>query len=121
MGFYNSQTVGTKEVFGGQAKKATVREPRMSLQQEFLKPLGITRYRLAKDISLPARRINEIVLRKRSITADTALRLARYFGTTAELWTGLQADYDLRLARYEKQTRIEHDIEPLVVLHPVMV
>ena len=86
-----------------------------------MKPHGLSQNALARALSVPPRRINEIVLEKRGITADTALRLARYFGTTAELWTGLQADYDLRLARYEKQTRIEHDIEPLVVLQPVMV
>ena len=63
-------------------------------------------------------RINEIVLEKRAITADTALRLARYFGTTAEMWAGLQADYDLRLARYEKLRQIERDVEPLGTLLP---
>jgi len=67
-----------------------------------------------------ARRINEIVLEKRGITADTALRRARYFGTSAEMWTGLQADYDLRRARYEKQKQIERDVEPLVALEPAM-
>lgn len=70
-------------------------------------------------MNVPPRRINEIVLEKRGITADTALRLARFFGTSAELWTGLQADYDLRLARHEKQKQIERDIEPLV-LQPVL-
>ena len=64
----------------------------------------------------PPRRINEIVLEKRSITADTALRLARYFGTTAELWTGLQADDDLRLARYEREGKIDRDVHPLAAL-----
>jgi len=62
---------------------------------------------------VPPRRINEIVLEKRGITADTALRLARYFGTTAELWSGLQADYDLRLVRYQKARTIEREVEPL--------
>jgi addiction module HigA family antidote len=74
---------------------------------------------LARALNVPPRRINEIVLEKRGITADTALRLARYFGTTAEMWTGLQADYDLRLVRYEKQKQIERDVEPLV-LQPAM-
>jgi addiction module HigA family antidote len=60
-----------------------------------------------------------VVLEKRGITADTALRLARYFGTTAELWTGLQADHDLRLARYEKQRQIERDVEPPAHLQSV--
>ncbi len=69
--------------------------PGEMLNEEFLKPLGLTQYRLAKEISVPARRINEIVLGKRSITADTALRLSRYFGNTAQFWMNLQMHYDL--------------------------
>ena len=65
------------------------------LLEEFLKPLGITQYRLAKDASVPPRRINEIVRGTRSITADTALRLARHFGTSERFWLNLQASYDL--------------------------
>jgi addiction module HigA family antidote len=65
---------------------------------------------------VPPRRINEIVLEKRGITADTALRLARFFGTTAELWAGLQADYDLRRVRYGRERKIERDVHPLAVL-----
>lgn len=65
------------------------------LQNEFLKPLGITQYRVAKDINVPPRRINEIVLEKRAISADTALRLSRYFGTTPQFWLSLQSDFDL--------------------------
>ena len=61
-------------------------------------------------------RVNEIVLEKRGITADTALRLARYFGTSAEMWTGLQADYDLRLVRCRKARTIEREVEPLAAL-----
>lgn len=68
------------------------------LDEEFLKPLGITQYRLAKDIQVPPRRINEIVLRKRGITADTALRLARYFGTTADFWLNLQTGFEKETA-----------------------
>jgi addiction module HigA family antidote len=64
-------------------------------------------------LKVPPRRINEIVLEKRGITADTALRLARYFGTSAEMWAGLQADYDLRRVRYEKARTIEREVEPL--------
>ena len=90
------------------------------LNEEFLKPMGITQYRLAKGIGVPPRRINEIVLEKRGISADTALRLARYFGTSAEMWTGLQADYDLRLVRYQKARTIEREVEPLAALQPVM-
>ena len=84
-----------------------------------MKPLGLSQNALARALNVPPRRINEIVLEKRGITADTALRLARYLGTTAELWSGLQADYDLRLARYEKEQQIERDIEPLGTLQPV--
>jgi addiction module HigA family antidote len=65
------------------------------LLAEFLEPAGLSQYRLAKDISVPPRRINEIVHGKRSVTADTALRLARYFGTTPRFWLNLQAQYDL--------------------------
>jgi addiction module HigA family antidote len=68
------------------------------LFEEFLKPNGISQNRLAINIGVPARRINEIVLGKRSISADTALRLARYFGTSAKFWLGLQMDYDLDIA-----------------------
>ena len=71
------------------------------LQKEFLRPMGITQYRLAKDISVPPRRINEIVLGKRDITADTDLRLARYFGISEGFFLGLQMDYDLMQRRRE--------------------
>src|SRR5208283_4238559 len=89
------------------------------LREEFMKPRDLSQNALARALNVPPRRINEIVLEKRSITADSALRLARYFGTTAEMWTGLQADYDLRLARYEKVRQIERDVEPLGTLQPV--
>jgi len=68
------------------------------LLEEFLKPMGLSQNRLALDIGVPPRRINEIVLGKRSITADTALRLARYFGNSPQFWLGLQRDYDLDIA-----------------------
>ena len=90
------------------------------LHEEFMKPRELSQNALALALNVPPRRINEIVLEKRGITADTALRLARFFGTSAEMWTGLQADYDLRLARYEKQKQIERDVEPLAVLEPAM-
>jgi addiction module HigA family antidote len=88
------------------------------LREEFMKPLGLSQNALARALHVPPRRINEIVLEKRGITADTALRLARFFGTTPEMWTGLQADYDLRQARYEKQRQIEREVEPLTGLQP---
>jgi len=94
------------------------RQPGEILREEFMKPRGLSQNALARALNVPPRRINEIVLEKRGITADTALRLARYFGTSAEMWTGLQADYDLRLARYEKARTIEREVEPLAALRP---
>jgi len=90
------------------------------LREEFMQPRGLSQNALARALKVPPRRINEIVLEKRGITADTALRLARFFGTSAELWAGLQSDYDLRLARHEKSRVIERDVEPLVALEPAM-
>jgi addiction module HigA family antidote len=88
------------------------------LREDFMKPHGLSQNALGRALNVPPRRVNEIVLEKRGITADTALRLARYFGTTAELWTGLQSDYDLRLARFERQPQIERDVLPLAALQP---
>ena len=68
------------------------------LVEEFIKPLGLTQSQLARAIGVPPRRVNEIALRKRSITADTALRLGRYFGNSPQFWLGLQMDYDLDVA-----------------------
>ena len=90
------------------------------LREEFMKPRELSQNALARALNVPPRRINEIVLEKRGITADTALRLARFFGTSAELWTGLQADYDLRLARQAKEKQITRDVEPLAALEPAM-
>lgn len=83
------------------------------LQEEFLTPLGISQYRLAKDISVPPRRINEIVLGKRSITADTALRLGRYFGTTERFWLNLQTQYDLEVEKDRLGDRLEREVTVL--------
>jgi addiction module HigA family antidote len=69
------------------------------LHEEFLKPLGVSQYRLATDVGVSPRRINEIVLAKRGITADTALRLGRYFGTSPQFWMNLQARYDLEVQK----------------------
>jgi addiction module HigA family antidote len=82
------------------------------LREEFLMPLGISQYRLAKEINVPARRINEIVLEKRGISADTALRLGRYFSTTPQLWINLQARYDLEVVRDIIEDRLEEEIKP---------
>ena len=84
------------------------------LLEEFLKPLGLSQYRLAKGISVPPRRINEIVHGKRSVSADTALRLGRYFGTSARFWLNLQAHYDLDLAADALKGRLEKEVKVLV-------
>ena len=89
------------------------------LREEFMKPRGLSQNALARALNVPPRWINEIVLEKRGITPDTALRLARYFGTSAEMWTSLQADYDLRLVRYKKARTIEREVEPLAAIEPV--
>ena len=94
-------------------KKATPIHPGEILLEEFLEPLGISQYRLAKDISVPARRINEIVHGKRSITADTALRLSRYFGLSDRFWLNLQARYDLELEKDKLEGRIEAEVKVL--------
>ena len=83
------------------------------LLEEFMKPLGVSQNRLARDIDVPPGRINEIVKGKRAITADTALRLGKYFGTTAEMWMNLQSEYDLRLARRRDWPKIEPKVRPL--------
>src|SRR3990170_4600908 len=82
------------------------------LAEEFLKPLGITQYRLAKDINVDPRRINEIVLGKRTISADTALRLSRYFGTSERFWMNLQAQWDLDTEYDRIGERIAREITP---------
>jgi addiction module HigA family antidote len=83
------------------------------LLEEFLKPLRISQYRLAKDISVPPRRINEIVHGSRAITADTALRLARFFGTSERFWLNLQAHYDLEVEKDRLGDRLERDVRVL--------
>lgn len=81
------------------------------LMEEFLRPMGLSQNRLALDIRVNPRRINEIVLEKRRITADTALRLARYFGNSPQFWLGLQADYDLDIASHALGDRLESEVK----------
>jgi addiction module HigA family antidote len=81
------------------------------LLEEFLLPLGVSQYRLAKDISVPPRRINEIVHGKRAVTADTALRLARFFGTTEHFWLNLQMGYDLETAKDRLGDRLDREVD----------
>ena len=85
------------------------------LLEEFLRPMGVSQNHLAMRIGVPARRINEIVLGKRRITADTALRLARYFGTSAKFWLGLQMDYDLDVAADELGQRLDRKVTSFAV------
>jgi addiction module HigA family antidote len=80
------------------------------LLEEFLTPLGVSQYRLAKDTSVPPRRINQIVRGTRTITADTALRLARYFGTTERFWLNLQANYDLEVEKERLGDRLSREV-----------
>jgi len=87
------------------------------LLDEFLVPMGISQYRLAKDISVPPRRINEVVRGQRSITADTALRLARYFRTTERFWMNLQTRYELEVAKDRLGDRLDHEITALATQH----
>ena len=82
------------------------------LLEDFLKPLGTSQYRLAKDIHVPLRRVNEIVRERRGISADTALRLARYFKTTAQFWLNLQSHYELDTARLESEKVINRTVQP---------
>ncbi len=82
------------------------------LLEEFLKPMNLSQNRLAIDIGVDARRINEIVLQKRSVTADTALRLARYFGMSAQFWLGLQGEYDLDIAEDLLGEKLEREVRP---------
>jgi len=87
------------------------------LLEDFLKPMNITQYRLAKSIGVPQRRIGEIVAGKRAITADSALRLARFFGTDAQSWMNLQTHYDLTVAELSLSGRIEREVTSLAELH----
>jgi len=92
-------------------KKMSPLHPGEILFEEFLKPMGLSQNRLALDIRVPARRINEIVLGKRRITADTALRLAKYFNMSPQFWLGLQLDYDLDVAEDKLADRLEKEVQ----------
>jgi addiction module HigA family antidote len=94
-------------------KKLAPVHPGEILQKEFLAPIGLSQNKLAMALRVPARRVNEIVLGKRGITADTALRLARYFGMSAQFWLGLQMDYELDVAEDALESKIEKEIIPM--------
>ena len=92
-------------------KKLAPIHPGEVLLEEFLKPMGLSQNRLALSIGVHPRRINEIVLGKRRVTAETALRLARYFGTSPQFWLGLQSDYDLDMASDALGVRLEQEVK----------
>ena len=96
-------------------KKLSPIHPGEILEEEFLKPMGISQYRLAKDISVPPRRINEIVHGKRSITADTALRLGKFFSISAQFWLNLQTRYDLEVTEDLLSDRLDKEVHTLNV------
>lgn len=92
-------------------KKLPPVHPGEVLLEDFMKPNGLTPYRVAKDIGVPALRIHQIVKRRRGISADTALRLARYFGTSAGVWVRMQARYELEVAQAELESRISKEVK----------
>ncbi|RZV56631.1 MAG: addiction module antidote protein, HigA family [Candidatus Brocadia sp. BROELEC01] len=96
-------------------KKMAPVHPGEILLEEFLEPMGISQYKLAKDISVPPRRINEIVQGKRSITADTALRLSRYFGLSERFWLNLQSRYDLEIEKDRLDARLVKEVRVLTL------
>jgi addiction module HigA family antidote len=96
-------------------KKIPPVHPGEILEEEFLKPLGISQNRLGKDLGVSPRRVNEIIHGKRAITADTALRLSRYFGNSASFWLGLQMDFDLDVADDALAARINKEVRQLTV------
>jgi addiction module HigA family antidote len=95
------------------ADKLSPIHPGEVLLEEFIKPMNLSQNRLAIDIGVDARRINEIVLGKRSVTADTALRLARFFGNSPQFWLGLQTQYDLDITEDQLGKRLEREVRPL--------
>jgi len=82
------------------------------LEEEFLEPMGLSQYRLAKSVNVPLRRVNEIVLGRRGITVDTALRFARFFATTPELWQNLQSQYEMDIAKQSIWKKIKETVVP---------
>jgi addiction module HigA family antidote len=94
-------------------KKLPPIHPGEILREEFLEPMGISQYKLAKDISVPPRRINEIIHGKRSITADTALRLGRFFNMSPQFWLNLQTRYDLEVTEDKLENRLDNEVHAL--------
>ena len=104
----------TKPSVRGRGRRPSPASPGEILQEEFLRPFGISQYRLAKALTVPPRRINEIVHGKRAVTADTALRLARHFGTSERFWLNLQARYDLEIEKDRLGDRLRREVQVLV-------
>jgi addiction module HigA family antidote len=102
--------IDLKDVTTG--KRIPPAHPGEILREDFLVPMSVSVYALANAVKVPRSRVNDIVLGRRAITADTALRLARYFGTSPEFWINLQAQYDLEIAKESSRRRIEKEIEP---------
>ena len=98
-------------------KKIPPIHPGEILLEDFLEPMGISQYKLAKDISVPPRRINEIVRGKRSVSADTALRLSRYFGLSERFWLNLQSRYDLEVEKDKLDVRLAKEVRVLTLQH----
>jgi len=96
-----------------ESKKGSPLHPGEILRKEFLNPMGLSQNRLAMALHVSARRINEIVLGKRGVTADTALRLSRYFHMSPQFWLGLQMDYELDVAQDSLEGRIEKEVTPM--------
>ena len=100
-------------IIEGEKMKMEPVHPGEILLEEFLKPMGVSQYRLAKEIHVPLRRVNEIVLGRRGISADTALRFARFFGTTPEVWQNLQSQYEMDVAKGSIWSKIMETVRPL--------
>ena len=96
-------------------KKLARVQPGEVLLEDFMKPLGLSQYRMARDLGVPALRVSQIVRGRRAVTADTAMRLARYFGTSASIWLRLQARYDLEVAQDRAADRINREVKVLEV------
>jgi addiction module HigA family antidote len=98
---------------GGWNQQGIATHPGEVLEEEFLEPMGISRHKLALDTHMPATRVGEIVRGRRAVSPDTALRLARYFGTSPEFWLNLQQQYDLSVVRTERKGQIEREVQAL--------
>lgn len=116
MTFQREDRPDLSDLTSGEAMEPT--HPGVILRAEFLEPLGMSAYRLAKEIDVPKNRVTGIVNGERAVTGDTALRLARFFGTSAEFWVNLQAGYELEVARRRHGARILERIEPRSAAKP---